>query len=100
MTTDLPAMRRFKSEFPAVASRPFAAWLATELAGELGDPRFSAEPDLARLVADVEAEGNALIGAVPCPRRHGIENNKGEIGTYDFAEDRDVLPCPACGAAL
>lgn len=98
MTTDLPAMRRFKSEFLAVASRPFAAWLATELAVELGDPRFSASPDLARLVADAEAEGNALIGAVPCPLPHGFD-----IGDPVPAPTSALWaagPCPSCGAAL
>jgi hypothetical protein len=98
MTNDLPAMRRFKVRLLDAESSPLAMWLSTELAptfgkGEEWDPFVT-------LVSAVEAEGSALIGAVPCPRHHGIEDNRGEIGTYDFVADRDALPCPSCGAAL
>lgn len=98
MSTDRPAMRRFKDHFREATSNALVMWLSTELAptfgkGEEWDPFVT-------LVADVEAEGNAVVGARTCPRRHGIEDNRGEIGTYDFLEDRDVLPCPRCGAAL
>lgn len=84
MTTDLPAMRRFKRSLHEIAV--YGGLLATK-----GQPTKLAPA----LVSDVENEGAAIVGAVPCPLPHGVEVS-GEI-------DRGRLPvgrCPACGAAL
>lgn len=78
MTNDLPAMRRFKEMFRTQA-----------------DGRDAAGPHLAaQLVADVEAEGSALIGAVKCHSPvHGREHDDGTITPL-------LGPCLTCGAAL
>jgi hypothetical protein len=83
MTHDLPAMRRFKEMFRTQA-----------------DGRDAAGPRLAaQLVADVEAEGNALIGAEPCafPRPHGAETPDGDIEPGLWLK---LSACPGCGGAL
>lgn len=80
MSTDLPAMRRFKDALVDV-------------------PR-TAYPDAvaAYLVDDVEAEGNALIGGVQCGNHHGVEDPEGNV--VPCACKHDHRACPNCGAAL
>lgn len=79
MTHDLPAMRRFK-------------WaLANGLANA---PDIY--PSARRLVADVEAEGSALIGAVSCSWRHGAETPAGDVEPGLWLK---FAGCPGCGAA-
>jgi len=51
-----------------------------------------------RYVADVEAEGNVLIGAVPCGRHHGTYDRK--TGAVNECPHRCSQQCPHCGAAL
>jgi hypothetical protein len=84
MTHDLPAMRRFKEMFRTQA-----------------DGRDAAGPRLAaQLVADVEAEGSALIGAeehCAFPRPHGGETPDGDIEPGFWLR---LSACPGCGAAL
>lgn len=87
MSTDLPAMRRFKTALQEIATYGgllVSAAKAVKLAPEL--------------VADVEAEGSALIGAVPCGVDHGYQSP---------AHPADSVPsvymepaCPDCGAAV
>lgn len=86
-----PALGRMKRNL-ACLDHPFSAFLATELPG--------LEHDFEADVRDAEAEGARLMGATPCPMRHGIE-----IPEY-LRKDlgRPFLPipgpCHGCGAAL
>lgn len=98
MSTDLPAMRRFKDHFLRATSNALVMWLSTELApafdrGEEWDPFVT-------LVADVEAEGSALIGARPCRVDHGYDGvglSSGEMHPSAYLLGQ---ACPECGAAL
>lgn len=97
MTTDLPAMRRFKGSLLEATSSPLALWLSTELApsfgkGEEWDPFVT-------LVADVEAEGSALIGGVQCGTDHGHER-PAHPGESEPSAWLLMSACPSCGAAL
>lgn len=86
MTHDLPAMRRLKSYLPFFALADDAKWA----------------PAAAQRVADVEAEGNALIGAVPCPGPHGHETLDGSIAVQVRMDSKAgafvPLACSTCGA--
>jgi hypothetical protein len=86
-----PALRRFIDAFRDATSHPLALWLSTELAEESGGVVPDPWPVL---VADLEAEGNALIGARTCPVPHGPEDSRGRIAAAS------LYPCPSCGAAL
>lgn len=87
MSTDLPAMRRFKENFLSAESNPLAMWLSTELAPAFG--RGEEWDPFVTLVRDVEDEGSALIGAKPCPGQHGAE---------EYGGMAEVGPCFECGA--
>jgi hypothetical protein len=88
MTHDLPAMRRFKDALRQIAT--YGGLLARE--GQV----IKLAPEL---VADVEAEGNALIGAEHCafPRPHGDETPDGDIEPGLWLK---LSACPGCGGAL
>lgn len=97
MTNAGPALRRYLRNFQLVSSEPLALWLSTELpdasGGIMPDP-------FVEIVADVEAEGSALIGAGPaCQWRHGVEDPEGNVIPANWLA-LTGLPCPACGAAL
>lgn len=86
------ALERFKWNLASANSHPLAAFLSFE-APDLGFPA----PEWAELIADAEAEGSRLIGAVPCPDEvpHGWEHSQtGEV--HDFKGG----PCPSCGAIV
>lgn len=78
-----PALDAFVRNLRAVESSRVAMWLSTE-APDQGFP----DP-WTPLVADLETEGNAVLGAVPCIAPHG----HGRDGTVPFTD-----ACPACGA--
>lgn len=87
------AYDRFRSNLRSAESHPLAAFLSfsDEAAG------IGLGPDWRGMVADLEAEGSALIGAVPCPDAipHGWEHSQtGEV--LDFTGG----PCPSCGAVV
>jgi deoxycytidylate deaminase len=80
MRDTMPAMRRFRERFNARGG--FVQYPGTSL------------PTAAELVRRVEAEGNALIGAVECHAPvHGREHDDGTITPL-------LGPCLTCGAAL
>jgi hypothetical protein len=83
MRDTMPAMRRFRERFNARGG--FVHYPGTSL------------PTAAELVRRVEAEGNALIGAVTCHGiRHGVERpHDGEIISTLLGGR-----CSSCGAAL
>lgn len=89
------ALHWFNHQLRLVTSEPLALWLATELPYESG----GVVPDpFVELVADVELEGNARIGAVACPLPHGAEDPEGNIIPTRALWAAEA--CPACGAAL
>lgn len=89
------ALHWFNHQLRLVTSEPLALWLATELPYESG----GVVPDpFVELVADVEAEGSALIGAGPsCEWKHGEEDPEGNVTPSLWLT---FAVCPACGAAL
>lgn len=90
---DRSALSRLKRTI-ADASHPFAAWaLSDGVALGLPDP----DPEIARVVAEAEAEGAALIGAEPCPTRHGLDSLPADSRVN---EAFGSFPCPTCGAVV
>jgi len=85
------ALGRMTANLRAVQSSALALYMATEVPG--------LEHDFARDVAEAEAEGSALIGAVLCPGWHGWEPMTPEPAdvVVDLSNGR---PCPACGAVV
>jgi hypothetical protein len=86
MRDTMPAMRRFRTARHQIAT--YGGLLAPA-----GRP-VKLAPEL---VADVEAEGNALIGAVTC---HGIRHGVGRPHDGEIISTLLGGRCSSCGAAL
>jgi hypothetical protein len=90
------ALRRFVADLSIGHRDAVGGWLAfSDDAAALG-----LGPDWRESVAAVEAEGSALIGALPCPDAipHGWERTSTE--PLGQVEDFSGGPCPSCGAIV
>lgn len=98
MTQIGPALRRFLSDLKLIGTRDgaLALFMTTVYPYESGQPALDPWPEV---VADVEREGNARIGAVSCPMPHGVEDEYDGVAAPTRALWA-AEPCPACGAAL
>lgn len=86
--TDGPALRTLSQAIRDLA-HPFAAWISEAV------PAAGGYDPLPEIVAEAEAEGARLIGALPCPEPHGMADEHDPENVL-FA----LTTCPACGARV